>query len=665
MDGLKKAYYRTYQQVFDIGMRCLHWRKPIVISGAGCIRQVPDVLSKSGVTKVMVVTGSHVVKSLGPKLFAALEDAGMPYEVFSEVEANPSVNTVEKIRAQYTDTGCSGFVALGGGSPMDATKGAAARVACPKKSCDDMAGVMRVGKTVPPIVAIPTTSGTGSETTIAAVITDSETHHKYALMDLKLMPLYAILDPELTVGLPPRTTATTGMDALTHAIEAYISWTYNTKESLRLAEEAVKLIFDNLELAYQHGEDLKVRENMMIAAFKAGFAFSRAGVGNVHAIAHTLGGLYNTPHGLANAVILPIVLEDYGEAVYPKLARLCEIAGVKADGTDAEKAQAFIAEIYAMNERMGIPKGFDFIQEEDIPQIITWALAEANPNYPVPVVYNAARCRKVIDTIRAKAAENPPAEARRKNIESPLRTAVRSGLSCPAGSCGLPLFFAADAAVEHKAAEAIVRVRRHDAVDQQRDRISDRGGDQPHDHPAEHVGRVVRHEIVARHAHRCHEQIGPPARGLFACEHERGHAGHRGRHMAGGEGVLALGIRAGGLPPGAEGLYRQRTRPGDKVLEPEVRDERAAAHGAEHADARLARFRKQHQHDAEHEKEDALLAQQRDGPAQRREEAAGRFGQIVQRLQNGVVIARKRGVEPLRDRSQFHKKSPSRYKEYL
>ena len=175
MDGLKKAYYRTYQQVFDIGMRCLHWRKPIVFSGAGCLKQVPDVLGKCGVEKVMVVTGSHVVKSLGPKLFAALEEAGMPYEVFSEVEANPSVTTVEKIRAQYVETGCSGFVALGGGSPMDATKGAAARVACPKKSCNDMAGVMRVGKTVPPIVAIPTTSGTGSETTIAAVITDVQT----------------------------------------------------------------------------------------------------------------------------------------------------------------------------------------------------------------------------------------------------------------------------------------------------------------------------------------------------------------------------------------------------------------------------------------------------------------------------------------------------------
>ena len=402
MDALKKAYYRSYQEVFNIGARCLRWRKPVVVSGAGCLAQMPDVLKTCKVKKAMVVTGSHVVKSLGPKLFAILDAAGIPYEIFCEVEANPSVNTVEKIVAQYRQGGCNGFIALGGGSPMDAAKGAAARVACPNKTCNQMAGMLRVGKTVPPIVAIPTTSGTGSETTIAAVITDSQTHHKYAMMDLHLMPRYAVLDPELTVGLPPRTTATTGIDALTHAIEAYVSWTYNTKESLRLAEEAVQLIFANLEKAYQNGSDLALRENMMIAAFKAGFAFTRAGVGNVHAIAHTLGGLYNTPHGLANAVILPIVLEDYGEAVYPKLARLAEIAGVKTTGTEAEKAKALIAEIYAMNERMGIPKGFDNIQEQDIPQIIEWALAEANPNYPVPVVYNAKRCRKVIEVIRSK-----------------------------------------------------------------------------------------------------------------------------------------------------------------------------------------------------------------------------------------------------------------------
>ncbi len=222
-------------------------------------------------------------------------------------------------------------------------------------------------------------------------------------MDLRLIPLYAILDPELTVGMPPKTTATTGMDALTHAVEAYICWTYNTRESLRDAEEAVVSIFENLETAYGNGADLAAREAMMLAAYKAGFAFTRAGVGNVHAIAHTLGGFYNTPHGLANAVILPIVLEDYGEAVYGKLARLAELSGVKTGGSEEERALAFIAEIRAMNRRMELPTGFDFIRDEDIPTMIDYALREANPIYPVPVVYDRARCGAVIRRIRDQA----------------------------------------------------------------------------------------------------------------------------------------------------------------------------------------------------------------------------------------------------------------------
>ena len=266
-----------------------------------------------------------------------------------------------------------------------------------------MAGLLKVGKKLPPFIAVPTTAGTGSETTIAAVITDGATHHKYALMDLHLVPKYAVLDPEMTRELPPKVTSTTGMDALTHAVEAYVCWTYNTKESIRLAEEAVCAIFRSLERAYKDGNDMEARTEMLIAAYKAGFAFTRAGVGNVHAIAHTLGGLYNTPHGLANAVILPIVLEDYGEVVYPKLARLAELTGVKTDGSEADKAQAFIREIRAMNARMNIPTGFDHIREEDIPQMITWALAEANPVYPVPVVYDRERCEKVIRRIIAEA----------------------------------------------------------------------------------------------------------------------------------------------------------------------------------------------------------------------------------------------------------------------
>ena len=343
MSAIKTAYYRSFQAVFNIGARCLYWRRPIPVSGVGSIRKIPELLKNEGVKKAMVVTGPTVGKRLAPKILAELDAAGIAYTMFAEVEANPSVNTVNRIQKLYLENACEGFIAVGGGSPMDAAKAAAARVVRPNTEVGKMAGLLKVRKKIPPFIAVPTTAGTGSETTIAAVITDTETHHKYALMDLHLVPKYAVLDPEMTRELPPKITSTTGMDALTHAVEAYVCWTYNTKESLRLAEEAVCGIFKYLERAYRDGSDMEARTEMLIAAYKAGFAFTRAGVGNVHAIAHTLGGLYNTPHGLANAVILPIVLEDYGEVVYPKLAHLAELTGLKTDGTVEEKAKAFIA----------------------------------------------------------------------------------------------------------------------------------------------------------------------------------------------------------------------------------------------------------------------------------------------------------------------------------
>ena len=403
MSAIQTAYYRGFQAVFNIGARCLYWRRPIPVSGVGSTEKIPELLKKEKVGKVMVVTGPTVGKKLAPRILKALDKAGVAYTLFAEVEANPSVATVEKIASLYRESGCEGFIAIGGGSPMDAAKAAAARIVRPNKALGQMAGLLKVGRKIPPYIAVPTTAGTGSETTIAAVITDGETHHKYALMDLHLVPKYAVLDPEMTRALPPKITATTGMDALTHAVEAYVCWTYNTAESIRLAEEAVCGIFRYLERAYRDGEDMEARTEMLIASYKAGFAFTRAGVGNVHAIAHTLGGLYNTPHGLANAVILPIVLEDYGAAVEKKLGRLAELTGLRTDGSDAEKAAAFIAEVRAMNRRMEIPTGFDFIREEDIPQMIRWALKEANPVYPVPVVYDEARCEKVIRRIIAEA----------------------------------------------------------------------------------------------------------------------------------------------------------------------------------------------------------------------------------------------------------------------
>ena len=392
---------RAFQCCFGAGARLLPWRTPEVYTGDGSLLRVADILRENSLRRPFVIASRRqCADEHFRRLQEVLDMQDILLSIFSAVEPNPSVETVEKIAEQYRIDRCDCFLVIGGGSPMDAAKAAAALLVRPNRSLSSLAGLLKVRRRIPPFIAVPTTAGTGSETTIAAVITGRD-HRKYAVSDLCLIPRYAILDPTLSAGLPPHITAETGMDALTHAVEAYISWTYNTKESLRLAEEAVKLIFDNLELAYQHGEDLKVRENMMIAAFKAGFAFSRAGVGNVHAIAHTLGGLYGTAHGLANAVLLPIVLEDYGAAAYPRLARLAHLVGIQEASAEAS-ARAFIAEIRAMNARMGIPDHFDCIRSEDIPLMASWACREANPVYPVPVIYDQARFARVIERSRAE-----------------------------------------------------------------------------------------------------------------------------------------------------------------------------------------------------------------------------------------------------------------------
>lgn len=400
MKPMKRFYYRAYQTVFDLGSRVLPWRKPEIVSGAGSTARIPELLRGCGVKKVMIVSGKHTGAVLVPPIRAQIEAAGISAVHFDAVRANPTISIIEQVRERYLAEGCDGFLAVGGGSPMDTAKAAAARIVRPNRTVKQMTGLFKVMHALPPFIAVPTTAGSGSETTIAAVITNEKTHHKHAIMDLCLVPRFAVLDAVLTEDLPPATTAQTGMDALTHAVEAYVSVYSTTKETDRCAEEATAAIFRYLERAYANGHDLEARQEMLLASFKAGVAFTRAGVGNVHAIAHTLGGLYNTAHGLANAVILPIVLEDYGAAAEEKLARLAEITGTKTTGTAHEKSAAFIAAIRAMNERMGIPEHLDVIREEDIPQMVAWALREANPTYPVPVLYDEAHCAEVIRRVR-------------------------------------------------------------------------------------------------------------------------------------------------------------------------------------------------------------------------------------------------------------------------
>lgn len=400
--SVRNLWYRACQGVLNIGMRLLPWRKATPVEGANAIQQIPKLLAQESADKPLVVTGPILMATgVTSRILEVLEEAGLPYAVFSDVPSNPTVDTVKTLIAMYRASGCDSFIAVGGGSPMDAAKVTAACIKRPSKSVQQLKGLFNVHGRIAPFIAVPTTAGSGSETTIAALITDSETHHKYSIMDLSLIPHYAVLDPELTVSLPPGTTAATGMDALTHAVEAYLCWTYSTAESRQYALDATAKIIKNLELAYQDGTNIAARAAMLDASYRAGFAFTRAGVGNVHAIAHTLGGLYNTPHGLANAVLLPVVLEDYGEAVHAKLATLARVSGLAAEEcADAVAAQAFISHLYESNKRMGIPTGFDFIKEEDIEQMVSWALKEANPLYPVPVIYDRSRCRRVIERVR-------------------------------------------------------------------------------------------------------------------------------------------------------------------------------------------------------------------------------------------------------------------------
>lgn len=385
-----------------VAMCFMDWSEPELLEGSDSILRLPKFIKGKGIDKVLVVTdkGLMGLHLLDP-MFEELKVAGVEYVVYDGVQPNPTIPNIEDCKDMYIQNGCQGIIAFGGGSSMDCAKAAGARVVKPNQSVRSMRGYLKVLKKLPPFFAVPTTAGTGSETTVAAVVTDPETHEKNAINDICLRPKYAVLDPALTVGLPPHITSTTGMDALTHAVEAYIGKS-NTKSTIKYAEDATKLIHENLEKAYIDGKDIEARGNMLKGSYLAGCAFTRAFVGYVHAIAHNLGGLYGTPHGLANAVILPYVLDWYADAAYPQLAKLADIIGITTPSMSTEdKGKAFIAEIRRMNSAMDIPDKFDFIKEEDLPTLVERALLEGNPGYPVPKIMDAADCESVIRSFMA------------------------------------------------------------------------------------------------------------------------------------------------------------------------------------------------------------------------------------------------------------------------
>ena len=393
MNIFKKLYCRTFQTIFRIAIPILPYHEPIILHNND---ELVKILQDNNVKSVLLVTDRGLTNlGLYNSLVDTARENGIKVSIYDGTVANPTTKNVDEAVKIYKDNACSAIIAFGGGSPMDCAKATGARIARPKKSLGKMKGILKVNKKLPLLIAVPTTAGTGSETTLAAVITDSETRHKYAINDFPLIPRYAMLDANLTVGLPKFVTATTGMDALTHAIEAYIGRS-TTKDTRKNSLEAVKLVFENLHVAYEDGANLTARENMLQAAFLAGLAFTKSYVGYVHAIAHSLGGKYNVAHGLANAIILPYVLKKYGRHIYKKLWQMGVYANLFDDKTSIEAgAKIFIEKIEAMNKSMSIGTNIPEIQEEDIPALAITAEKEGNPLYPIPVLYTAKQLEDI------------------------------------------------------------------------------------------------------------------------------------------------------------------------------------------------------------------------------------------------------------------------------
>ena len=409
MNTLRKIYCRAFQKAFHIAIPFLPYRKPKI---AGSVKELPEIIMRHKCTHVLIITDGGIMKlGLTRRLEKALKEAGIPYTIYDKTVANPTTVNVREALELYHKEDCDAIIGFGGGSSMDCAKAVGACAVKPNQSLAQMKGILKVHKKLPLLMAVPTTAGTGSETTLAAVITDADTRYKYAINDFPLIPRYAVLDPKVTLSLPPFITATTGMDALTHAVEAYIG-NSTTIDTRRDALKAVKLIFENIDIAYEHGDNIQARRNMLHASFYAGCAFTKSYVGYVHAVAHSLGGQYNVPHGLANAILLPLVLREYGSCIDKKLHRLAIAAGLADKNTpDHEATELFIRAIEEMKERLGIVNIVKEIQETDILKLAHYADKEANPLYPVPKLMDASELEKFYYMLMSLTSKENTSEA--------------------------------------------------------------------------------------------------------------------------------------------------------------------------------------------------------------------------------------------------------------
>lgn len=402
---LKRSVHNVAIALTGFFSRFMPDRSPVTLVGPDTATGLCKAIAQAGFKNCLIVTDRGLVElGMIAKITSILEAEGVNAFVFDGVEPDPTSTQVNQGLAKLRETHSEVILAIGGGSPMDAAKIIAA-LATNNKSIEKLEGLMKVRQPILPLYALPTTAGTGSEATIAAVVSDPTTHAKKFVIDPKLVPAMAALDPNLMVGLPPHITAATGMDALTHAVESFLAPT-STKQTEEFATRAVRLIFSNLPKAHREGGDIEARSAMALASYYAGMAFTRTGVGYVHAIAHNLGATYGTPHGWANAVVLPHILDFSVQPAAARLARLAEIAGIEdCDGRgERDKATRFIEAVRKLMAEVGIDETLPALKAADIPSLATRALAEAQANYPVPRFMEQDQAEELIGRLLVRDA---------------------------------------------------------------------------------------------------------------------------------------------------------------------------------------------------------------------------------------------------------------------
>ncbi len=398
---MKILYFKLRAFVVTWLMRLLPRNPPIVYKGINSALTLCEQVAVLGYNKVLLVTDNFLDSSgLLDGIKATLKKTGVEFALYDGVLPDPAFDQVQAGEAMIRTGRCQAVIAVGGGSVLDAAKMMAMLHTNPGdlKSFD---GIQKCKKPGLPLFAIPTTAGTGSEITLAAVITDPVTHRKAPIVDSKMIPGYIALDAEIMKGMPPGITAATGMDALTHAVESYLSKASSTSTEEH-ATAAVRLIFKYLLRAFREGGDMEARDGMALAAFYAGAAFGKTSVGYVHGIAHQLGRVCGTPHGNANAMVLPEVLAAYGDCVHQRLAGLAGVAGIGEPGDgQAVLAGKFIQAIVDMRKDMDLPLQPKGLKAGDIPGIVDEAIAEAGSLYPVPRYMSEAELTTIVNGLRA------------------------------------------------------------------------------------------------------------------------------------------------------------------------------------------------------------------------------------------------------------------------